>query len=157
MRDSKSQPESRKTVEPPERAKDHNWQINAQSDCTDFGFNVCEGFIDDQPSTALPQLRRSARQRRAGGHASVGIIGIHDHGMADRFGKIFGQQLFSRAQDDCAFDSVLELAYVARPVVAHQARPGLGRDARHPSIAFVRVLHREIAGQQGNVLRALAQ
>lgn len=89
MRDSKSQPKSRKTVELPERAQDHNGQINAQSDCTDFGVNVCEGFIDDQPSAALPQPRRSARQRRAGGHASVGIIGIHDDSMADRFGKIF--------------------------------------------------------------------
>ncbi len=89
MRDSKSQPKPRKTVELPERAQDHNGQINAQFDCTDFGFNVCEGFIDDQPSAALPQSRRSARQRRAGDHASVGIIGIHDDGMADRFGKIF--------------------------------------------------------------------
>src|ERR1700694_3470447 len=86
--DSKSQPKPRETVKLPKRAQNHDGQINAQPDCTDFGLHVRKGFIYDQPSAAILQQRSGACQRRAARYASVGIIGIHDHYMADSFGKV---------------------------------------------------------------------
>ncbi len=88
MRDSKSQPKPREAVKLAKGAQDHDGQINAQPDCTDFGVHVRKGFIYDQPSAAIAQQRSSACQRRVVRHASVGIIGIHDHCMADGIGKV---------------------------------------------------------------------
>lgn len=88
MPDSKSQPEPRETVKLSKRAQNHDGQVNAQSDCTDFGFHIRKGFIDDQPSAAIPQKRRSACQRSVIRHAAVGIIGIHDNGVADSLGQV---------------------------------------------------------------------
>lgn len=88
MRDSKSQPEPRETVKLPKGAQNHDGQINAQRDRTDFGFHIRKGFIDDQPSAAILQKRRSACQRSVIRHAAVGIIGIHDNGVADSLGQV---------------------------------------------------------------------
>ena len=88
MCDSKSQPKPRETVKLPKRAQNHDGQINAQPDCTDFRLHVRKGFIYNQPSAAILQQRSGACQRSVARHASVGIIGIHDHCMADSFGKV---------------------------------------------------------------------
>jgi iron complex transport system substrate-binding protein len=88
MCDSKSQPQPRETVKLPKRAQNHDGQINAQSDRTDFGFHVRKGFIYDQPSATMLQQRSGVCQCRVAGHASVGIIGIHDNCVADSFGKV---------------------------------------------------------------------
>src|SRR5260370_15806143 len=86
--DSKSQPRPRETVKLPKRAQNHDGQINAQPDCTDFGFHVRKGFIYDQPSATILQQRSSACQRRVARYASIGIIGIHDNCVADSLGKV---------------------------------------------------------------------
>ena len=86
--DRKSQSQPRKAVKLPERTQHHDGQIGAQVHDAHLRLDVGKGFIDHQPSVTLLQSRRHARQRRAGGHTSVGIVGIHHHNMANRLRKI---------------------------------------------------------------------
>ena len=83
--DGKSQPQSGKAIELPERAQDHDGPIRAQCDRADGRIDIGEGFIDDQPSAAGFQLRRHPRQRGAIGDAAIGIVGIDD----DRVDRAF--------------------------------------------------------------------
>jgi iron complex transport system substrate-binding protein len=79
----KSQPQSGKAIEFPERTQDHHRPIGAQCDRADGRIDIGEGFIDDKPSTAVFQLRRNPRQRGAIGDAAIGIVGI-DHDRVNR-------------------------------------------------------------------------
>ena len=80
-------PQPRKAIEFAERTQHHDGQIHAQLDGADLGLDVRKGFIDDQPSAAIPQQRSGTRQCGASRHAAIGIVGIDDHRVADVFGK----------------------------------------------------------------------
>src|SRR5204862_6152789 len=78
-------------------------------------------------------------------------------GFEDVFGKVFGKDALGRAEHDGALDGVLKLADVARPVVTSQALARLRREARHAALEPGRVLRREVAGEERDVLAALSK
>ena len=85
----KSQPQSGKAIELPERAQDHDRPIRAQCDRADGRIDIGKCFIDDKPSAAAFELRRYPRQRSAIGDAAIGIVGIDD----DRVNCAFGARV----------------------------------------------------------------
>src|SRR5712692_8766265 len=75
----------------------------------------------------------------------------------DNFRQVFGQNEFRRTRHNRPLDGVFELAHIARPVVAHQARYSFGRDSLDVPFAALAVLGREVPGQQRNIFPALTQ
>ena len=70
--------------------------------------------------------------------------------------EVFGLDQGSAGGDGCLFESVLEFANVARPVVAHEPRERLPRE-RFGREAPVGHLVEEMVDQEWNVFQALAQ
>src|SRR5438309_2223319 len=60
-------------------------------------------------------------------------------------------------QGDAALNAVVELAYVSRPMVTLHRCEGCLAEASDAATQFYGVARKQIAGEQGNILGALAQ
>ena len=96
---------------------------------------------------------RSARPRR--GCRCWGRHALH---LRDDLGKLLGRQHGGVGEHDGAEDGVLELADIARPVVAHEQLQRRRGDAADEDLAFLGGEPRgEMADQLGDILAPLAE
>ena len=79
------------------------------------------------------------------------------HRVQDFLGQIFGQNDIRRSEDQSPLDGVLQFAYVARPIVAHQAGLRCRRQRLALGLAFARDLVDEIVRQHRDVFAAFAE
>ncbi len=83
-----AEPQTGKAVELAERFEHDDRQLTAQLHSAAVRHNIAEGFVDDQPATAVTQLRSPIGELRGRNDTSVGIVRINNHGMARIGGKI---------------------------------------------------------------------
>src|SRR5262245_1499168 len=93
-------------------------------------------------------LRQPLASRSGLGVAAAAVQRARQVGEAD---------LAAAAQHHQPLDQVLELAHVARPVVAHERFHGLGRDAARAELLLLAGLAQEVRHEQRDVLAALAE